>query len=73
MHVDSCNNFLHDYLLFRVIELSCSRFNRLSIFLTFEIQVFLLLINTMFIICKVNNFILLFMSTMLKTVLIMVR
>ena len=73
MHVDSCNNFLHDYLLFRVIELSCSRFIRLSIFLTFEIQVFLLLINTMFIICKVNKFILLFMSTMLKTVLIMVR
>lgn len=69
MDVDSLNNFSEFYLHFCVIEVEYAVINGLLSSFCFDIQLILNFINTMFIICKVNNFILLRLSVTLKTAL----
>lgn len=70
MTVDIYSKFSAIYLLLWVICIDLILINSLSIYLIFENQLFLIVINIMFIMCKVNKFLQFFMLEILKTALI---
>lgn len=54
--VESCDNFLYFFLLIKLLGADKAYINRVSTLACTDVHVFTDVMNTVFIICKVNNF-----------------